>query len=686
MDPNDYLALFGLTPDQIPPSFSVTQNVQPAPAPEPQSVVQPQPVSPGESVGQSQSQSFRGVTDQGINQSRKVYTGVDGRIAAQTAPLQSEANASMANLGQAKTELSTSRQEQGRLEQEYQTKMAGLSDDKMRFQQGAADTEARIMGENKAMTEAYVGKYRDQISAVRAMAVDPTGPIGSMSTLQAGGLSMAMFAQGFLGAQGIHIDVQSQVDRWVDRSIHEQERRIQQAQAGAEDTLNLWHIARQSSQDDYEARQRYRGFVLAGMMASGESLAARFNAPMAAQRAKEANARLAIELDSTERSIRDGYFNKQHAITQAEYQRAFQQGTLANQSKAESETARHNQAMESMKASNEGKLLAVKDVGDVKIDPKTGKTTSGGRVIAYVDPHNTEAVKAVNGVQQAHGELLRAADALEKMRQEATKDLGTNTGSELVSRVMSEKYRDYSKRRDLLIATIQKSMTGMQATEQERKMFKAELEDDKFFQSGSNANDILHLREWSKDKYANTINNTLGVEIIPEDKRYYSDYADADPTTTMMTDAKKDGTPPLPPGPAGDELAAATNVDSQKAISRGASGPGVATLPGGEQRPTLFFDYAKENKVDEPYKVEHQHMETLAHMVAQPDIFASNEPAEQIKAEATEALQRLSSEDHYAGFLLGVVMKDPQRFLSVFAPQSHDNNPTLESQDALRLR
>ncbi|MBA3580563.1 MAG: hypothetical protein H0W42_11325, partial [Gemmatimonadaceae bacterium] len=364
MDPAEYFALFGLPPDNniLQNRFTTTATPEapvetPAPGPQPaiQVVIPPSvppgtqlSVPPGGKVGDATSQgaSFRGVTDQGLEQSKKVYSGVDGRIAQQTAPLETQARDQLGQQRANAQNIYDAQNEQARLTQTHGETLAGLKRDEALFHQDAAALEQRMRLETKAESERYVGAYREQLAAVRAMTVDPTGPIAKLSTAQAGGLSMAMFAQGFLAAQGIQIDVSGQLDRWVERSIHEQERQIKQAEKGAEDTLSLWNIARQSSADDLEARTRYRGMVVAGMMATTEAKAQQFNSSVAMSKAKEANARLAVELGAVERQIQDGYFNKVQTVKQAEYQRAYQMGSLAQQSKQTNETRRHNEAME----------------------------------------------------------------------------------------------------------------------------------------------------------------------------------------------------------------------------------------------------------------------------------------------------------------------------------------------------
>lgn len=603
----------------------------------------------------SSSASFRGVTDQGISQAHKVFSPTDRRIAAQTAPLQSQAQDQLEQHRSSTAALGDAQSEQARLTTEYQSNLAKLKDEERLFHQDAAALEERMHAETKAESEQYVGAYREQLAAVRAMTVDPTGPIASLSTAQAGGLSLAMFAQGFLAAQGIQIDVAGQLDRWVDRSIQEQQRRIQQAEKGAQDMLNLWEIARQSSRDDLEARTRYRGMVISSMMAATESKAAQFNSDIAVSRAKEANAKLAIELQTTERQIQDGYFNKVHAIKQAEYQRSYQMGSLAQQSRQAAETERHHREMEGaakLKAMGDKPYL-IKDVGDFKIDPKTGKQVSGGRVIAMVNPDDKEAIKIVNGVQKSHGELLKGLDDLEKLRKEA---FGLGIGKTLGS-LTSEEYRRFSRRRGLITASIQKAMTGLHATKHEQELYLSQLEDEKLWQAGNNESTLTDLRGWSRDMYNNALNNTLGVQIIPEDQRFYSDFVNADPVTGAMEDAAEAARKgeKLPPGAASTAFSRATDADSQEPLFKGEARPELET------NAALFKRFSEETSTKDQYRREHQAMETLADMIVKPEkyIDTAGETADEIRQEAVTALSGLKDKDPYATYLLKIVQTNP---------------------------
>ncbi len=187
--------------------------------------------------------------------------------------------------------------------QRYNTKLAELDQQQADLNKVWAGSEERSAAAGAAEAHKYIAAYEQQMAAVRQMAVDPTGPIGSMSGFQKAGLTLATFAQGFLAARGINIDVTGQIDKWVAQSIHEQERRIGQAQAGAEDQLHLLEIARQTSHDEGEARLRYRGMITAGIQAQITAQAATYKSDLATSQAAALNAQLDMDAVKTKQGI-----------------------------------------------------------------------------------------------------------------------------------------------------------------------------------------------------------------------------------------------------------------------------------------------------------------------------------------------------------------------------------------------
>lgn len=287
------------------------------------------PTPKGSVRGPKVSVGHRGMTDQGLRRSRGVFGEADRRIEARSAGLaeQAEAQAQQSRehydaIGEAYDLVLQKTEEFQRREQELYEQLIDLN-------KTHAELEQRLAAEAKAEREAYISAYKEQLAVVKQLALQSGNPIHQLSRGEMIGLAGAQFAQGFLAAQGINIDVAGQVDRWVERSIQEHQLRIQNARTSAEDQLHLYEIARQNSQDEWEARQRYRGFVIAGLQAAIQHNAARFKSDLAMARAMEQNARLQVEADATERAIADSYFAKLNQIITSETDRAYKMGNLA---------------------------------------------------------------------------------------------------------------------------------------------------------------------------------------------------------------------------------------------------------------------------------------------------------------------------------------------------------------------
>ncbi len=283
----------------------------------------------GSHQGPGISVATTGMTAGGLAKARDVFGEADARAAALTAD---DAAMSDAQIQQSRDHYSAvgeATDEAIEATYQFQLEEDRLRGDEQDFLRGAAELEQRLAGEAQADRAQYLSAYKEQLAVVRQLALQSGNPMGKLSTGEAVGLAGAQFAQGFLAAQGIQIDVSGQVDRWVDRSIQEHQAKIQNLRASAEDQLHLYELSRQNSEDEWEARQRYRGFVIAGLQSSIGLNASRFQSDIAMARGQEQIARLQIEADTTERSIADAYYARRAQVYQQEYTRARDMGNLA---------------------------------------------------------------------------------------------------------------------------------------------------------------------------------------------------------------------------------------------------------------------------------------------------------------------------------------------------------------------
>ncbi len=278
------------------------------------------------------SASTRGMTQGGLKKSHGLFDEADARTAeferqdaAKTADQIGRARQGYGDLRDAQsTELDAISGFDQR-DRELSTRMAD-------FQQHAAAMEQQAAAMARAEREQYLSAYKEQLAGVKILAMQSGSPYETMSKGESIGLAAAQFAQGFLAARGVNIDVAGQVDRWVERSMRAHQQKVQNMRASAEDQLHMYEIARQSSQDDYEARQRYRGFVIAGLQASIDYNGRRFQSDIAMAHAREQNAKLQIEADATERAIGDAHETRVHQNLMAQNDRAYKTGSLAIES------------------------------------------------------------------------------------------------------------------------------------------------------------------------------------------------------------------------------------------------------------------------------------------------------------------------------------------------------------------
>lgn len=547
-----------------------------------------------------------------------------------------------------------------KIEGEKSRAEADLLQHRESFLRESADLDQHMYQQAQAESQQYLNSYRQQIAAVRQMTV--TNPIQTLGGMQAGGLSLAMFAQGFLAAQGIHIDVGGQVDRWVERSIHEQERRISQAESGAEDQLNLWKIAQETSRNDLEARQRYQGMVLQAMQTAVDINAARFAAPLAQSAAEVAKAKLSLEQTATERGIRDNY----------------EKDRLANLKAMRDEA--HMRVMErfrSWELAIQDRAAKAKDAkGLVKVaDPGATVRDANGKIVGVkngwaIDPNapvglQTAAGEFVAKEGGAYANFTRQLSKLRLLRAPAQDDYKERFGPQWTKQY-SEDYRDYKRQKDLIGEQLISYLTGAAAPNEQMKRIRGVLADDSIFQSGGNAAGIDQLEKWSRDNFVSKANEHPGLIPLPESERnvraYVDEANDTDSAYSARFSANRASTNLI----ASEEGAAAAGGDEgHKAQGLG----GVSTT---------FSKFARKKGMQlgvnaEPEYV--RHFQDIALAAIDPTAVIakhkSDEKPEDVQKDAVDRLEYLANDKtipdvrrEYAAYLAAQLKTDPNGLLN----------------------
>ena len=399
---------------------------------------------------------------------------------------------------------------------EIDTRRQALYDEASRQEKEAAQV-AKLAGAE------FSNKYQQQLAAVRALSVNIAGPLAKLSTAEIGGVSLAMFAQGFLASQGININVSGQIDKWVERSIKEQERQIQQKEAEANDTLNLWHIARQNSADDLEARQRYRGFIIEGLKAQTEYQSARFQSRLASAQANVTKAHL-----DTEAALNEASMVKQHEARVFE-QKKWETQTAFELAKVNLEQQRLE--LDKNKAANKG----IKR--QIIIDPSDGKA----KWIVTEDRINaTDDAKVAAKAQAEYGRVDKQVKEAMEFRSKHAKDQWGHLNP--IDRI-SEAKRQYEAMVERLSIEMGKTEFGTRASDKEAERIKKLVPFDRWYQSGDNTNIWLKYREDLRSDFDQMM--AAHTDAIPEEQQFTPRKNDANPSAKAVYDSSTTGGAPV---------------------------------------------------------------------------------------------------------------------------------------------
>lgn len=412
--------------------------------------------------------------------------------------------------------------------------LQSLERESQAFQMAQARLETNAQAESKASAAKYIGAYQEQLAGVRALAATTGNPLGGLSGMEKTGLGFAQFAQGFLAARGIHIDVNSQIDRWVDRGIQEHQQAIQNARQDAGDSLHLYEIARQTSQDDWEARQRYRGFVIEGFKSQLQSEAARFGSDIANSRAAEQMAQADVALAQTVGQLHDRRFGQDLQIRMQHINQAHMENEDANQSarlridqmlaQAKLKEAENKGPLKPIKISDpgaterdaNGKIIGAKNMWSSDPDASKEEQQAGTKKV-------TEAAAEYDGIQ-------RSLARLKELRAPAMAEFSTKYGPTDGAKKFTEAYRAYDRQKKLSIFEARHAIAGSNLTKEERQEWDSLLDNDSIFEQGSNAGAVEQLETHYRDKFLSVANHTAGVRPL----------ALADQDTAPIADAAND--------------------------------------------------------------------------------------------------------------------------------------------------
>lgn len=486
--------------------------------------------------------SFQGITDRGIAMSQKARGPVDQRIAGRVAQADAAMGPAEAQLSQAQTEASRAAKSEGDINAEHFQRQLQIDRTQQAMFNDFANAEKMRQATVAADREHYLGQYEQQLAAVRTLTAQSGNPLQSLSGSQAAGLSLAAFAQGFLAPAGVHIDVTGQIDRWVERSMQEHQMAIQNARQNAGDTLNLYQLARQSSQDDYEAAQRYRGFVIEGLKAGVQAEASRWGSQAAVAAAQDKVAQL--DVAAAQSKVQLGQYRQGliDAVTQQEYTKA------------------HNQAMEGIEGMKaQADLIRAQAQANKQQAPDLTVTSpfdtndkGQRRIIGRVKPGlpNDVTTAAYNKISAAN------ADASNLHAQiDTVKSLYNQIGrvdSKWWEDKSSPEYRRFENASNLLSYAILHPLTGSAMTDNEREMGMKFSQPDQLIQDlagkvsgqgGGNGALFDDLDKYASNRLNSAINDPA-IERATGTAYDESSGIDTNPAGTALVKARDVGTAP----------------------------------------------------------------------------------------------------------------------------------------------
>ncbi len=289
----------------------------------------------------SRSGSFKGMTDDGRAQVEKLWGPPSGKrdaISAKTdklmAPRLAETREIKAKYDEADVLRKEATTELSVHEKAYHERLRAHADEERDFFETQRAMEEDLHHQGIQEREKYLGAYQQELGAVKALIATNANPLAKMGGTAALGMGMAQFAQGFLAAQGIQINVSGQIDKWIDREFQQHQQLIENTSNLAEKQLTLYGIARQGAKDDAESRSRLRGFVIEGFKANLVAESERFQSDIGAAKVKMQLANLDREATANRERMGTQYFNEWTDAHKTVLHEHIEKGKLAMQARA----------------------------------------------------------------------------------------------------------------------------------------------------------------------------------------------------------------------------------------------------------------------------------------------------------------------------------------------------------------
>jgi len=483
-------------------------------------------------AGGGVSASFRGVTERGKKASGSVFDQEEAKADADRARLQAQMLQQKAGLDAGFNKQRVALDEMARVDTEHHEQLRDLHQQQLEFNQIQSNLEVMAHAKAKAEAAQYMQNYQQEMLGVKQMMMQSGNPMNQIGLAGGSILAGAAFVQGFLGARGININVTGQIDHWVEREMQAHQQAISNRQNMAQNQLTLYGLARQNAQDDFEARQRLRGFITEGMKAKLLMEADRYASGAAKADAMAKAAQLDLDQQNTLIALQNGV-----------EQRAFQRDAQAIQAAAARAKASvdyghlqverdRERRLSTPKEDHKDPMQPISDPSSPQLDPfgkrvvdkKTGKVINSGAYLWAPDEKadKTNRVQAVKKAAELKSNYQYAAGAVDKLielRKGAEKYMGLPEWM----KERDEGYMRYKAEQTRLITIIRRAATGLSFTEGESKTYTSQLEDDKIL--GDKLDKLVYdFSEDMREHYNAEMNSLVGAglrKLSPEERQAY---------------------------------------------------------------------------------------------------------------------------------------------------------------------
>lgn len=496
------------TPFQLPPTQGpqpVTAGPQAPGTPEP-SIPRWDPAGapvppPGVSQSQSWSAKAQGMTDDGLIKTERLKGQTEQKTTAAMGPMRASTNRTADAQIQGTQAIQQSVLERAAEEREYHANVAALNDRVADFEDTFRQLDERARADARAEAKEYVATYKQQLAGVRNLMGQNANPLGGLDSTGGFALGMAQFAQGFLAARGVQIDVAGQVDRWVERELREHQQKISNSKALADETLTIAGLARQTAQDDAEARLRLRGFVIEGFKARIVAEGSRFQSDIAKASADAQVAKLDIELANNLNTLESAYHEQRLRTRTGIVDEAYKMGQLSIQ--------RAELALKAQAAQREEKAAAAKAAQDANAGLLYDTTT--GKPVAQVRPEWQGKQPHIDFLKsQAGAQELAAKMAEFRKLQDQYGSMGVADKTRLGSTMAKKLQALYGE----VLMTRQRILTGAAATAQEQNLI-SYGNPEQVFASAFKASEVIAQTERGvREKLERE--RTVIADVLPE--------------------------------------------------------------------------------------------------------------------------------------------------------------------------